>query len=361
MTTTCTTKPKSALRVKSKSILCSTTLETAQLKHCEFPVEGEGEDEDEDEDEDEGSENGNFDRNSRVRFRSERGNTVIPAAVLSNIPEDAWHNVAYYIRYWNLDFVQGKAFTDLRDRLNDVHHEYNRPGVCVRYLRTKHFNVKKAEKMFRDSLIWRADHQVDKLMLEYEPPTEILEKYPGAILKGCDKDGDPVFLSRMGVTDVPGLLQKYGHDGMIRYEIYKRESAMQGSWLPEWEQKSHRPIRHILIIEDLHGLGRKLLSSKIAGLYGDAMDVDQNHYPDSAKKIIIIRTPLIFRAVWTVVKRFFPDFIQRKMEFTGCNNYLEVLEKYMDLDILPPCINPDGHGEAAPGMPPSFAGGEIVI
>ena len=71
------------------------------------------------------------------------------------------------------------------------------------------------------------------------------------------------------------------------------------------------------MIEDLDGLSRKIISSKIAALYGDAMNMDQNMYPDCAKKIIIIRTPAIFRAVWSLVKRFFPDFVQQKMAFVG--------------------------------------------
>lgn len=47
------------------------------------------------------------------------------------------------------------------------------------------------------------------------------------------------------------------------------------------------------------------------------------------------------------------------MVFSNPKNYLEVLEKYIDLDILPPCIYSDGKGCVAIGMPPRLEGGLI--
>ena len=345
---TTTTQLKSALKVTSRSILCSTTLEAVQLQRGEISADASDHDFTHDLS---ASKNG-----LKVRFDSNIA-SIIPNSAEITFPEDAWHNVAYFIRYWKLDFSQGNVLTDLRDRIRDVDHPHNRPGVVIRYLRTQKYDLNKAEKMFRDSLKWREEHGVDTMVQEFKPPTELTDKYPGAILKGRDKEGDPVFMSRMGVTDVHGMLQKYGHSEMIRYEIFKRESAVCGSWLADWQEESQRPIRHILIIEDLHGLSRKALSSKVASLYGDVMHLDQQHYPDVAKKIVIIRTPAIFRVAWALVKHFFPDYIQRKMEFAGYSNYMKVLEKYLDPAILPDCVHPAGKGEAVPGMPCNFEGG----
>lgn len=338
--TTATTTDGPALAVQVKSVSGSTMPETA-LDHPEM----------------DDSSNAKL---KSVRFRTSTSmESLIPDASEHSVLEDEWENIAYFARYWDLDFAQGTALTELRDKLQDVDHHYNRPNAVIRYLRTQKFNVAKAEKMFRECLVWRQHHGVDTMMDDYEPPEDLLQNYPGAILMGRDKDGDPVFMSRMGVTDISGMLKKYGHADMLRYEIFKRESALCGSWLKVWQEESGRPIRQLLVIEDLHGLSRKILSSKVAALYGDAMHIDQNMYPDSAKKIIIIRTPAVFRAAWALVKRFFPDHMQQKMEFAGCHNYLQVLEKYLDPEILPPCVNPEGKGEAVPDMPPNFEGGKI--
>lgn len=268
-----------------------------------------------------------------------------------------WVNVEYFMDYWKLSDSERTAVLELRIRLEDG--PQNLPGILVRYLNAQGGDVKKAEHMFRAMLSYREKHDVDSLVETYQVPPFLKKHYPGAILQGLDHDGDPVFMSRMGVTDLAGLLHEYGHEEMIRYEIYKRESAVAGPWLSDWEKQAGRPIQRIVIIEDMKGLSARLLSAKVGAVFGDTMKMDQLCYPDVAKKIIVIRAPVIFRAAWSFAKHLFPAYIQEKMEFCGSRNYLQVLGKYMDVDILPDCVNPAGHGAPRPGFPESFEGGLI--
>jgi hypothetical protein len=60
-----------------------------------------------------------------------------------------------------------------------------------------------------------------------------------------------------------------------------------------------------------------------------------------------------------MIKFAFPKNAQKKMIFTSPSNYLEILEKYVDLDVLPPCIYPEGKGDVAIGMSPHLDGGLI--
>ena len=46
------------------------------------------------------------------------------------------------------------------------------------------------------------------------------------------------------------------------------------------------------------------------------------------------------------------------MIFAG-SDYLEELSKWMDIKVLPPCINPNGTGETAVGMPKEMDCGVI--
>ena len=66
--------------------------------------------------------------------------------------------------------------------------------------------------------------------------------------------------------------------------------------------------------------------------------------------MLIIAPPLV-RIGWTMVKYIFPASARKKMIFLGTDNYLPVLDQYVDLDVLPPCIYPLGRGCTAPGMP----------
>jgi len=70
----------------------------------------------------------------------------------------------------------------------------------------------------------------------------------------------------------------------------------------------------------------------------------------SLQRMIIIRAPHIFRFVWKVVKNIFSQESQDKMIFAD-SDYLTVLDQYMDVSVLPSCINPRGNGETAVGMP----------
>ena len=59
-----------------------------------------------------------------------------------------------------------------------------------------------------------------------------------------------------------------------------------------------------------------------------------------------------------VLQHFFSQESRDQMIFAG-SDYLTELSKWMDIDVLPPCINPNGHGETAVGMPENMDCGTI--
>jgi hypothetical protein len=64
-------------------------------------------------------------------------------------------------------------------------------------------------------------------------------------------------------------------------KIYRRETALEGDWIKEWENKSGRPIQRSVIIEDLKGLRRHHLEgSKVTKFYGLITQMDGRYYPD---------------------------------------------------------------------------------
>jgi hypothetical protein len=62
--------------------------------------------------------------------------------------------------------------------------------------------------------------------------------------------------------------------------------------------------------------------------------------------------------VWAIAKNFFDPWAVAKMTFTGPEDAEEKLSRFLDLEVLPPCISPKyGKGKAAEGMPQRFEGG----
>lgn len=75
--------------------------------------------------------------------------------------------------------------------------------------------------------------------------------------------------------------------------------------------------------------------------------------------MIIIRAPSVFNLAWGLCKHCFPKGAVKKMVFSGPHNYLQVLDKYIDREVLPPCIAPGGQGKVAVDMPTRLDGGII--
>jgi len=262
---------------------------------------------------------------------------------------------------WELTESEQRDLERLGNQLRDVQHFKNAPSEVIRFLRARPGDLQAAESMFRSMVEWRIENKVDTILERYRPPQEILDHYPGAILQGHDKAGDPIFIERLGVTDGVGILERYGRNEMIQHAIWLRELITTGDWIQHYQKRRGRTVRQIVIMEDLYGLSIAHMNRQLLSVYGEIMRLDQDNYPETAKKLIVLRAPNIFRIIWTIAKHFFDPGVVKKMTFTGHANYKQVLREHLDLEILPDCVVPEGKGKAAEGLPGNFQGGPLPI
>ena len=262
---------------------------------------------------------------------------------------------------WELSAKEQRDLERLGEQLCDVAHFKNTPSEVIRFLRARSGNLKAAESMFRNMIQWRIENKVDTILQWYRPPREILDHYPGSILQGHDKAGDPIFIERLGVTDGVGMLERYGRHELIHHAIWLRELVSTGDWIQHYQKRQGRAVRQITIMEDLHGLSIAHMNRQLLSVYAEIMRIDQDCYPEVAKQMIIIRAPTIFRVIWIIAKHFFDPGVLAGMIFTGPNNYKQVLSEHFDLEILPNVIVPEGKGQAAEGLPlpGNFEGGPL--
>lgn len=156
---------------------------------------------------------------------------------------------------WGLTTSDLTHLIELGSRLQDVgQHSKNNPADVVRLMVASSSDVNSAETKFRKMVSWRKQHDVDQILLNYHPPQELVDHYPGAVLAGLDNEGDPIFLRRLGVTDAAGMLQRYGHSEMINHAIWLRELLCTGQWMQEYEKIHKRHVKRALVIEDVHGI-----------------------------------------------------------------------------------------------------------
>jgi CRAL/TRIO domain len=204
---------------------------------------------------------------------------------------------------------------------------------------------------------WRIDYDADNLLKEYVPPRALLYYIPSAILKGYDKEGDPIYLERGGVMDGVGL-QRYSRDDIVRHIVWLREIATT-EYVNDYERAKGQPPKQVTIIYDLKGLNSNCLKHGVIPMFRDIVKVNQQRYCGLAKRIILLRAPSVFNFLWNIAKHFFPPEAVKLMVFTGPNNYMQVLDKYIDREVLPPCICKEGRGGAIDQMPQNFSGGTI--
>ena len=260
---------------------------------------------------------------------------------------------------WDLSPEEIENMKELRSSLSDIFHWKNQPSEVVRFMRARPEDLKAQIQMFKNMIQWRKDNNVESILSDYKPHKLLWRYYPGAMLKGRDKEGDPIYIERLGVTDAPGLLNQLGEDEMIKHAIWTRELISKGKWIQKYEKTQERPVRRITIIEDLDGLSRRMLWGGTLSAYKKIMRLDQDNYCETAKKLIIIRAPWVFRMIWGIVSYFFDPGVVAKMTFCGHDDYLDVLEKHMDLRVLPKELYENGEGVAEDECPPHFDGGVI--
>ena len=270
----------------------------------------------------------------------------------------AWNTSAVEktVKLWDLSAHERADLIRMGHRLQDIDHCKNNPADVIRFIRARPGNLDAAENMFRAMIDWRIENKVDTILQDYTPPQELLSLWPGAVLQGVDKDGDPIHLAREGMIDGPAWLKRFGHDELLRFCIWLREKQPQSTFFQNYESTHGHPFKRFTIIEDVSGIRVQNFTNKATRtLFGQIVRLDQDYYPENAKKIIIIGVPSAFMVVWKTVKHFFDEGTVNKMVFSSSQTALKVLSDYVDLEVLPACLAPGvGRGRGIDGLPSNF-------
>jgi len=293
--------------------------------------------------------------------KDDNDNDAVATASPSPSIEERWavENIDVVCQLWSLSEDKRNELIEIKDKLADIEHFKNDPFEVVRFLTGPNGFE---ESAFRDMIEWRLEKNVDSLMQEYEVPP-LLEKYvPSAVLKGCDKDGDPIYLERAGVMDGVGLLNAFDQDVLIRHITWLREKAVYGDWIEDYKKEHDgKPPKQVTIVYDLEGLSYSHMKPEILSLFQEIIQITTSKYIGLAKRMIIIRAPTVFHMIWRVAQYFFRESALERMVFSGPYDYREILEQYIDLEVLPSCIVEEGKGEIVQGMPSSMEGGTLPL
>ncbi|XP_035706073.1 SEC14-like protein 1 isoform X2 [Folsomia candida] len=187
-------------------------------------------------------------------------------------------------------------------------------AILLRFLRAREFNIEKAREMLSQSLTWRKKFQLDKILSEYEAPEVIKNYFPGC-WHNWDKDGRPLFVLRLGVMDVKGLMKTVGEEGLLRLTLHICEEGLRLT--EEATVQSGYPITTWTLLLDLEGLNMRHLWTPGIKTLLRIIEIVEANYPETMGRVLIIRAPRVFPILWTIVGAFIDERTCLKFVFYG--------------------------------------------
>nr|XP_035109522.1 SEC14-like protein 1 [Callithrix jacchus] len=96
----------------------------------------------------------------------------------------------------------------------------------LQFLRGWDFNIDKAREIMCQSLTWRKEHQVDCILDTWTPPQALQDFYMGD-WHHHDKDGQPLYVLRLGQMDSKGLVRALREKALLRYVLSIHEEGLR--------------------------------------------------------------------------------------------------------------------------------------
>lgn len=197
---------------------------------------------------------------------------------------------------------------------------YCSDSSIARYLIARNWNVKKAAKMLKESLKWRAEYKPDEICWDQVAhEAETGKTYRASF---CDKTGRPVLIMR------PGRQNTKSTKGQIQHLVYCMENAILN--LPPGQDQ-------MVWLINYEGFNLSHISVKVTK---EAAHVLQNHYPERLGIAILYNPPKFFEPFYNMVKPFLEPKTNRKVKFVYSDdqNTKKIMEDLFNMDELESCF-----------------------
>lgn len=165
--------------------------------------------------------------------------------------------------------------------------------------------------------------------------------YPQGYHK-TDKLGRPVYIQHLGQINVRTLSEVTSEERMLRFHVQEYERAMRYIF-PACSLMAGRHISQTLAVMDLKGVGLRHFSGDVKRILGNITRTDQDNYPETLGKTLIINAPVVFRAIWAVVKPMLDPRTQAKIEVCP-PDYMKVLSRWVDPENIPAYLGGNSQG-----------------
>ncbi|ANM69453.1 Sec14p-like phosphatidylinositol transfer family protein [Arabidopsis thaliana] len=211
----------------------------------------------------------------------------------------------------------------LHGHLPDKHGDHN---TLRRFLKMRDFDLEKSKEAFLNYMKWRVDYKVDLISqkFKFEEYGEVKKHYPHGFHK-VDKTGRPIYIERLGMTDLNAFLKATTIERYVNYHIKEQEKTMSLRY-PACSIASDKHVSSTTTILDVSGVGMSNFSKPARSLFMEIQKIDSNYYPETLHRLFVVNASSGFRMLWLALKTFLDARTLAKVQVLGPNYLGELLE-----------------------------------
>ncbi|CAI2374129.1 unnamed protein product [Moneuplotes crassus] len=208
----------------------------------------------------------------------------------------------------------------------------------LRFCRARFFKIKDVIKMFKEFIKWREENEVDYAFIRFDLSNipKVKEIHQSGY-HGTDREGRPFSIDRpctahpieelLKIADTAEIARSYMRD--YEYLLHVR--------MPACSAAAGKRIDTILSVIDLKGLTMGMFKEKSREFLKTPIGITQNYYPEIMHELLIINAPVVFKAIWAILKTFLAKDTVSKIKTFG-KKYQEKLFERVDPDNIPAII-----------------------
>ncbi|CAH1280313.1 unnamed protein product [Diabrotica balteata] len=205
-----------------------------------------------------------------------------------------------------LDDDKKFALMKFRRSLHDILQPQHDDHYLLRWLRARNWNPAAAEKMFRESVMFKKQWEIDSHLIAWDPPEPIKSFHPSGTC-GLDKDGAPILIVPFKGFDPIGMLSS-----VSKLELIKNEAKILETNL---KMAAETGEHQLVVIFDMEDFDIKQYASRPAAEFAISLiQLYEANYPEILKQCYIINAPRVFSVAFNVVKRFMNGYTLSKIQ-----------------------------------------------
>jgi len=224
--------------------------------------------------------------------------------------------------------LQLKTKLDIEEEENEWYYELHR------YLRARKWNVPHTIKSILEMIQWRIDNHVDSILedLSISLRMDLLRRILPSVNHGYTKAHRPLYIEKSGQMHVDKIFNRFTTEELIQCHIYWLEFNCQLA--RERSRQIGKHVESFAMISDLNGCRPNI--RKVLPLFKQSVYIDENYYPERLGQMLIINPPIIFPALWNLVKHWLDPVTKAKILVIkkGPETSTTLLE-HIDSDQLP--------------------------